>query len=304
MKDYIRHCLARILAVLRYRWLGLVLLAPGFSGCSSDEPRVQQSMRGGGVDQTSPQLDKPRPLSELDTIPEQPQVNPNHSMGTGGAIGAIELSFRASNGLSSNYRTIIPEDIGEKKAYGLNIHLHGDGGGDYNWLYRPNVTIARRYDLIGVVVQAPNRQRRWYNQGRENAAFLHELISQEFFANYNIDQSRVYFSGVSGGAQFLSGQFIPLYGHHYNSGALMLCGGPSNWQRRLNGDASFRQRFKLFWYSGTADFLYSQIVSGITYYKNAGFQVDSKMIEGGRHCRFPGGVAGALERKLPRILQQ
>jgi hypothetical protein len=225
------------------------------------------------------------------------------SQGSGGATGQIEQTFTASNGKSASYKTVIPPDIGPSKTYGLNIHLHGDGGGDYGWLFQPNVRIAKEHGLIGVVVLAPNFQRRWYNDGMQNAKFLDELIQNEFFTKWNIDKSRVYFSGVSGGAQFLTGQFIPTYGAKYNSGAVLLCGGPGNWQNSINSTPEFISSFRLYWYSHTGDFLYDQIEAGIRYYKGLGMKVDSEIIPGGSHCDFDEGVSGALAKKLPLVLR-
>lgn len=238
-----------------------------------------------------------------DDPPQQNQtISANGSNGSGGRTGDFEGTFTASNGKSSTYKINVPGDIGSR-LYGVSIHLHGDGGGDYDWLYEPNVRIAKKHDLIGIVVLAPNGEKRWYNEGEANAIFLNELIDKEILGKYNLDRNRVYFSGVSGGSQFLTGQFIPKFGAKYNSGALLLCGGPENWLGSISSSKEFISKFKMFWYSGTGDFLYDQILSGISYYKNLGIQVDSEMIQGAEHCDFPGGVSAALEAKLPRILR-
>src|SRR5690606_29495321 len=104
------------------------------------------------------------------------------------------------------------------KVYGLHIHLHGDGGGGYRDF--PNQ--ATKFDLIGVTVKAPNFNLQWgRNQGRTHAKYLDDLIQNELIKKYNIDLDKIYFSGVSGGAYFLTGSFIPEFGHNYNSGAFI-----------------------------------------------------------------------------------
>jgi hypothetical protein len=227
---------------------------------------------------------------------------PQMSGGTGGQLGSFEQSYTASNGLSSTYKAIIPSDIGPAKAYGLTIHLHGDGGGDYDWLYEDNARIGLKHGLLGIVVRAPNRKCCWYEGGEANAKYLDDLIQNELFVKYNIDKRRVYFSGVSGGSQFLTGQFIPLYGSRYNSGAVMLCGGPDNWQRSINSTPEFIAGFKLYWYATQGDFLLDQVQDGIRYYQGLGMQVGSEIRPTGDHCDFPDGIDGALDAKLPLVL--
>ncbi|MEY4631509.1 MAG: hypothetical protein RIQ81_1629 [Pseudomonadota bacterium] len=225
------------------------------------------------------------------------------SGGRGGATGLVEATFTASNQKSSNYKTRIPADVSQK-LYGLTIHLHGDGGGDYRWLFEDNVRIGLEHDLIGIVVLAPNAERRWYRQGEQNARFLHELIQNEIAKKYDIDLNRVYFSGVSGGSQFLTGQFIPLYGRYYRSGAVMLCGGPENWQSRLDMGQEDIKSFRLSWLSTAGDFLLDQVEEGISYYQAQGFPVKSEILRSGEHCDFPGGIDGALERKIKEVLHE
>jgi hypothetical protein len=224
------------------------------------------------------------------------------SGGAGGRTGTFEDRFTASNGKSSTWKTTIPDDAASK-TYGLNIYLHGDGGGDYTWVFDGNVRSSKKLGLIGVVVMAPNAERRWYNDGMANARFLDELIQNEILKKYNIDRTRIYFTGTSGGSQFLGGQFIPTYGSKYNSGALLLCGGPKNWLGSIQSTPEFVRKFKFYWYAGTGDFLYDQITAGMSYYKGLGMQVDSEMIPGGSHCEFPGNVPGAIERKLSLIVR-
>ncbi len=239
---------------------------------------------------------------KIDADKEEP-LKPEATGGSGGKIGTFEQSFSASNGKSSTWKTTIPDDLSPTKPYGLSIYLHGDGGGDYSWVFDSLVKTSKKQNLIGIVVKAPNIERRWYNGGLANAKFLDELIEKELLAKYNIDKTRIYFIGTSGGSQFLSGQFIPNYGSKYNSGALLLCGGPKNWQNTISSTPEFISKFKFYWYSGTNDFLYDQIQDGIEYYKGLGMQVDSEMIPGGSHCTFPGNVGGAIERKLQLIVK-
>jgi hypothetical protein len=140
------------------------------------------------------------------------------SNGSGGVTGYQNVAFGAGR-----YKIEVPADIGPSRPYGLHIHLHGDGGGGFDSF--PNRRLAN--DLIGVAVRAPmTRNPQWGRSlGVEHANYLDGLIQNEILRKYNIRTDRIYFSGVSGGAYFLTGHFIPLFGQKYRSGALILCGG-------------------------------------------------------------------------------
>jgi|GEM_PF-1903046 len=146
------------------------------------------------------------------------------SNGTGGVTGSIQtLNFRDSTGTASSYKVNAPADA-NTKPYGLHIHLHGDGGTGFEEFHNKDI----QRDLISVAVLSPDN-RRWGRAGnglgRKHSIYVDELIEKELTAKYNIDRNRIYFSGVSGGAYFLSSHFIPLYGAKYRSGAMLLCGG-------------------------------------------------------------------------------
>lgn len=161
-----------------------------------------------------PVVEQPAPAETIDTS--------SYSQGSGGGTGLVEQAFTASNGLKSKYKINAPADAGLAKVYGLHIHLHGDGGGGYKDF--PNKELKN--GLIGVTVKAPNALQAWGRAaGKQHGVFLQELIQEELLKKYNIDTKRIYFSGVSGGAYFLSGTFIPTYGNVYRSGAFLMCGG-------------------------------------------------------------------------------
>lgn len=173
--------------------------------------------------------------------PEDVVYNPSWSLGKGGVTGLQEVAFESSNGQASSYKIEAPEDIGDDKAYGLHIHLHGDGGGGYRDF--PNQ--ETRYGLMGVTVKAPNQTLQWGRQeGEVHAVFLNELI-KDLTKKYNIDQDKIYFSGVSGGAYFLSGNFIPTFGHLYKSGAFLMCGGEA--PRTEFVKKEFLANFRIHW---------------------------------------------------------
>jgi len=305
----------KMLRVQKQGILLIALLGAGFSSCGADQAKPRRT----AIAKPGPQsgASQGRPPGSGDTLPDtlpdtstngtvptppiaNPTPIPQTSGGSGGALGDSEGSFTASNGKSSTYKISVPADAREK-IYGLNVYLHGDGGGDYKWFFKDNANIALTKNLIGVTVLAPNVGRQWYRNGEANALFVHELIQNEILKKYNLDKTRIYFAGTSGGSQFLTGQFIPIYGFHYNSGAVLMCGGPANWQDSLAGGDEFVKKFKLAWIATRFDFLLPQVEKGIAYYKSKGFQVESEIFPTGNHCSFKGGLEAALSQMLAKV---
>lgn len=218
------------------------------------------------------------------------------SGGKGGATGLQEVSFRAANGQNSSYKINAPADAAQGKAYGLHIHLHGDGGGGYRDF--PNK--ETRKDLIGVTVKAPNRNLQWgRSEGEPHAEYVQDLIQNELLKKYNIRLDRIYFSGVSGGAYFLTGSFIPQFGQHYNSGAFILCGGEA--PRVRFAQPEMLKTFKIHWQvtAGERSDISANIRQSISAYERALSQVlngdsgfdrkavqDSEVKGPGGHCEF------------------
>jgi hypothetical protein len=218
------------------------------------------------------------------------------SGGKGGATGLQEVSFRAANGQNSSYKINAPADTAQGKAYGLHIHLHGDGGGGYRDF--PNKEL--RKDLIGVTVKAPNRNLQWgRSEGEPHAAYVQDLIQNELLKKYNIRLDRIYFSGVSGGAYFLTGSFIPQFGQHYNSGAFILCGGEA--PRVQFAEPDMLKKFKIYWQvtAGERSDISANTRQSIGAYERALTQVlngdssfdrktvqDSEVKGPGGHCEF------------------
>jgi hypothetical protein len=236
------------------------------------------------------------------------------SQGTGGAMGMQEVAFTDSTGLASSYKINVPADAGQK-VYGLHVHLHGDGGGGYRDF--PNK--ETRYDLIGVTVKAPNTNLQWGRTvGRQHALYVNELIQKEVLKKYNINLDKIYFSGVSGGAYFLMGSFIPEFGANYNSAAMIMCGGEP--PRVAFADPKMLGKWRLHFEvtAGERQDILTSVQSTINAYKSAtasagvAADVQAKLqtvsIQGnGGHCEFDGvsyttGIQQAIDTKFKDIL--
>jgi hypothetical protein len=269
------------------------------------------------ADEASPKKPaEPAPMPEAKApapaMPSAPAIR--SSQGSGGGSGMLEIPFTDSTGLASSYKINAPADVGQK-VYGLHIHLHGDGGGGYRDF--PNK--EARFDLIGVTVKAPNTNLQWGRaQGRAHALYVNELIQNELIKKYNVNLDKIYFSGVSGGAYFLMGSFLPEFGQNYNSAALILCG--SEPPRVPFADANMLSKFRIHIEvtAGERQDILGSVQSTVTAYKNAmnaaGIPADQQAklqtlnIEGaGGHCEFDGvsyttGIQQAIDNKFKMVL--
>lgn len=233
------------------------------------------------------------------------------SRGTGGATGLVEVSFSAA-GLNSSYKINAPADAASGKLYGLHVHFHGDGGGGYRDF--PNREIHQ--NLIGVTVKSPNQNLQWWvGSPVVHADYVNQLIQSEILRKYNVDTTRIYFSGVSGGSYFLSGYFLPKYGQLYNSGAFLMCGGMPP---QVNfAQPSFLKAFNIYWQvtGGERDDIMQDVRDSVNAYARALSQAGgSNATQGsdtegqGGHCEFygrdyTGGIQEMMNRKFNVVLK-
>jgi hypothetical protein len=241
--------------------------------------------------------------------------NGRGSGGSGGRIGNVEKQFTDSSGLGSSYKMVVPNDV-TTKLYGLHIHLHGDGGGGY----RDFPNREPRFDLIGVTVKAPNTSLTWgRSSGVRHSQYLQDLIQRELLRLYNIDRERIYFSGVSGGAYFLAGSFIPTFGASYRSGAFLMCGGEA--PRSAFNDPQSLSHFKTY-FQVTAgerqDILtsmrdsfnaYQRTYNSVVGAGNTQNILGSEIVGSGGHCEFDGraytsGIQSMILQKFNVVLWQ
>ncbi|SMF19051.1 hypothetical protein [Pseudobacteriovorax antillogorgiicola] len=296
----------------------LLILTILFAACSQYEAPEFSTKQGAVVEDETPNEDveaivdevEPELEEEVET-PEEPEESPiRSSQGTGGPIGMNEVNFTDSNNLTSSYKIMAPDDVATK-VYGLHVHFHGDGGGGYRDF--PNQ--ATRYGLIGVTVRAPNQNLQWGRaQGVAHAQFSQDLIQNEILKKYNIDLDKIYFSGVSGGAYFLSGSFLPAYGSQYKSGAFLMCGGEAP-RTDIQNPEVFKD-FRIHWQvtAGERADITNSVQQSVAAYKAVHDQVQGdptkQTIEttgAGGHCEFfemayTPGIQAMVDAKFKVVL--
>jgi len=201
------------------------------------------------------------------------------SGGSGGPAGPAEL--RSSGGLQ--YRIDAPAQAG---PHGLLVLLHGSTASNYEQFVPMMRTVAERYDLIPVSVLAPNGQ--GWNEGNQvNAAeLLHALVQDDLYTQYDIDTSRVLFSGQSSGGGFLASNFVPAHAQDYTGGAFFQCGAaPPN--IRFSPDADTRENFRVHFEITTQDPIWPESYAAtLVAYRDAGMSLTEDSTKPGGHCQF------------------
>lgn len=137
-------------------------------------------------------------------------------------ISAPATSFTAASGVTGGTAT-----ANTTGTAGLNVLLHGDGG--QSFFDFPNQAVQD--NLMGVVVLAPNSKMFWgggsglqRTDGVAHSAAVNTLIQQQLSQDVAFDPTKVFFTGVSGGALTLSGFFVPAFGATYKTGVVLNCG--------------------------------------------------------------------------------
>lgn len=232
-----------------------------------------------------------------------PAANGWLSLGSGGQTGNYEENFEF-NGRSAKYRVSIQDDV-QTGRYGMLVYLHGDGAWDYEGFWRSSKEIAFRHDLIAVHVQAPTSSgagRSWWIAGDANAEYLNALLHERILRLYNINKSRVIFSGKSGGPTFMTGTWMNRYMQQFAGGAVLMCGGMLHTNTRMEAAADWRRAFKVRIETSSGDFLNSGAHSALQRYEQYGMDVQLTTHGSGGHCSFDRTPAAILEQRVAELL--
>jgi len=271
--------------------LTLVALAT-LAACSSPDGMALKPASRGAGDPQDPTGDPPgdtapgadsgspgNPLSDAGDAATPPATK--SSKGSGGPTGQSEL--KSTGGLSYiiNVPTAAPT-----KPRGLLVLLHGSTASNYRQFIPMMATVATAQDLIRISVLAPNGQ--GWNEGNQTsgADLLDKLLQQDVLTKYDIDLSRIVFSGQSSGGGFLSSHFLPLHAKDYRGGAFMQCGAAPP-VPTFAPDAATKAGLRLHFEITTGDTIWpASYKSAVTAYTNAGMTLTKDDTKPGGHCAF------------------
>jgi predicted esterase len=208
----------------------------------------------------------------------------NGTKGSGGPTGDNELTSAAS-GLRYKINAPAPGSA----PRGLLVLLHGSTASNYASFVSMMANVAAQYDLIRVSVLAPNGQ--GWNEGGQQAQSqaadkLHALIQQDLFPKYDIDTSKIVFSGQSSGGGFLSSHFVPLHAKDYRGGAFFQCGAAPP-AVTFAPDAQTKSAFRLHFEITSGDSIWpDSYARAVTAYTQAGMTLTKDNTKSGGHCAF------------------
>ena len=225
------------------------------------------------------------------------------SLGSGGQTGNFESDFEF-NGSNSKYKIAIPEDV-QTGRYGMLVYLHGDGAGDYSSFWNSTKQISSRHNMIAVHVLAPTGNengKSWWIAGESNADFLNALLNEQILQRYNIDKSRVVFSGQSGGPTFMTGTWMNKYAHQFSGGAVLMCGGLLRTSTTMEASNDWRRYFKLRIETTSSDFLNPGAHGAQQRFEGYGMDVQLTTHGDGSHCRFDKSPAEILEQRVAELM--
>lgn len=198
---------------------------------------------------------------------------------------AEEKTFKDSRGKSGKY-TIDRQLISARS--GALIYFHGSGATSrYAANFSELRKVARRFDLTPIALQAPDNAVTWAEKGPPSGRidYANDLLKSEVFGKTPlIDMKRTIFVGVSAGATFVSGDFLPTYLEDYGGGAVLLCGGaPPIYPARVGSSV---KNFKMFAAIHPTDFLFSQTMAGVDFWRSFGVAIKTIQPTGSGHCGF------------------
>jgi predicted esterase len=221
--------------------------------------------------------------------------------GTGGAFNdALDQAFSGA-GLSSTYH-LYAAGLPTNEPAGLLLYFHGDGAYEFkNPEYKlPGIVAhAKSKKMITMSMLSPDKigDETWWEDGEANAEYVREFMQQVPFAKYNINKNKIWLVGYSGGAQFITQNIVADHSDLMCGGGSIVFGGggrPTAMARPL--EASFKQNFRMHWYTGLDDTAenaedgydaISDAQEGFAFYESQGMQVTSQWPPGVNHDNIP-----------------
>lgn len=237
---------------------------------------------------------KPAPKPVVKPAPKPvvkpaPVVNTNLTNGKGGTYTNKTFINYTAAGKTGQYH-IYAAGVDTSKRVGVVFQFHGDGGYEFkNPTYKlPGLNKeAKDHNMIFVSMKAPNTQNVWWSDLDGNGEYARALIKNQVLAKYNIDKSKVWLVGYSGGAEFISFELLQEHSDLFTGGGAVMFGGggaPRSFERTPT--AAFKSNFHMTWYTGLNDGMGNSDAGwsaldasnkGYLWYKNNGF-VNTKRV--------------------------
>jgi hypothetical protein len=182
---------------------------------------------------------------------------------TGSFTNQTFLKFTASNGLASQYH-VYAAGISPTTPPCVVFQFHGDGAYEFKnptssySLGGANGIVAksRERGCITVPILTPDKvgSITWWENGSANAVYVRELVAK-LVLDYRINTHRVWLVGYSGGSQFITKFYLPLYSSTIKGGAAVVFGGGGVPSRATEKPYAtpLTAAFHMHWFTGIND---------------------------------------------------
>ncbi|WP_424347123.1 hypothetical protein [Kocuria sp. CH-021] len=213
----------------------------------------------------------------------------------------MDVAFE-HDGTTSSYH-VFADGIDWSEPVGVVFRLHGDGAYEF---HHPQhkvsclAEVARSHNAVLVAPRTPDRQGEptWWEDLDGNAEWFLALAEQEIFAEYDLDRSRTWLHGYSGGAEFISYELLADRADFLRGGGAVLSGGggaPSSGDSEPTEEQL--EQLVLHWDVGLEDDgtdpwapfdALSAAAAGHAWYEDAGYERTSvRYREGVDHFELP-----------------
>lgn len=145
-----------------------------------------------------------------------------------GPSDRLDVPFE-HDGVAGSYH-VFADGIDWSEPVGVVFRFHGDGAYEF---HHPEhkvsclAAVARSHNAVLVAPRTPDRQGEptWWEDLDGNAEWFLALAEQRIFAEYDLDRSRTWLHGYSGGAEFISYELLADRADFVEGGGAVLAGG-------------------------------------------------------------------------------
>ena len=211
----------------------------------------------------------------------------------------LEQGFTDSRGIQSSYH-VFQHGIDTSQPVGLLVHLHGDGGDEYDvpeGFATCAAAVAAQHNLITVIPRTPDtKSGTWWKNTKANQRWVNDLSAQ-LVQDFQVDDSRLWWSGYSGGAEFISYSLLHKSPELVTGGAIMMAGGGGPTWENKSFNHEYLTTTPLYWVVGELDDgstsqdgldALRAAHQGATWYRNEGFDdVNLTVIPDHDHYSLP-----------------